>query len=216
MFTGIVEDKGRVVRLDRAGETNRMTFEVPQGLTELSLGDSINVNGVCLTVTKKKDSAVTVDISLETLQRTNLGELRGGDEVNLERALRLADRLGGHIVTGHVDGVGTIIERKEEGEFILLRVRAPLSAMRYIVPKGSIAIDGTSLTVNECRGDEILMTLIPFTLQRTTLLRRGVGERVNLETDILGKYVERLLGRTDLESKGLDRDFLREHGFMKE
>jgi riboflavin synthase len=193
-----------------------MTFEVPQGLTELSLGDSINVNGVCLTVTQRKGSAVTVDISSETLQRTNLGELRGGDEVNLERALRLTDRLGGHIVTGHVDGVGTIVEKKKEGEFILLRVRAPLTAMRYIVPKGSIAIDGTSLTVNECRGDEILMTLIPFTLQRTTLLSRGVGERVNLETDILGKYVERLLGRTDLESKGLDRDFLGEHGFMKE
>ena len=216
MFTGIVEDKGRVVRLDRADQRNRMTVEVPQGLTELSLGDSINVNGVCLTVVDKKGSAVTVDISLETLQRTNLGELRGGDEVNLERALRLADRLGGHIVTGHVDGVGTIVQKKKEGEFILIRVRVPLPFMRHIVPKGSIAIDGTSLTVNECHEDEILMTLIPFTLQRTTLLSKGVGERVNLETDILGKYVERLLGRTGPESKGLGRDFLREHGFTKE
>lgn len=216
MFTGIVEDKGRVVRLERQGQVNRMTLEVPMGLTELSLGDSINVNGVCLTIVEKKGQMITVDISSETLQRTNLSKMREGDEVNLERALRLADRLGGHFVTGHVDGVGAIIEKRNEGDFLHIRIRTPQSVMKYIVQKGSIAIDGISLTVNECQGDEIRITVIPFTLQRTTLLEKRVGERVNVETDILGKYVESLLGGKSIEGKGLDRDFLKMHGFLKE
>jgi riboflavin synthase len=216
VFTGIVEDKGRVVRLERQGQVNRMTLEVPMGLTELSLGDSINVNGACLTIVEKKGQAITVDISSETLQRTNLSKMREGDEVNLERALRLADRLGGHFVTGHVDGVGTIIEKQKEGDFLHIRIRIPQPVMKYIVQKGSIAIDGISLTVNECQGDEIRITLVPFTLQRTTLLEKRVGERVNVETDILGKYVERLLGRKNIEGKGFDRDFLKMHGFLKE
>ena len=217
MFTGIVEDKGKVVRVERQGQVNRMTLEVPMGLTELSLGDSINVNGACLTVVEKKGQMITVDISSETLQRTNLSEIREGDEVNLERALRLADRLGGHIVTGHVDGVGTIIEERKEGDFLQIRIRMPQSVMKYVVQKGSIAIDGISLTVNECQGDEIRMTLIPFTLQKTTLLEKRVGDRVNVETDILGKYVENLLGRKRFEGKGFDREFLeRCMGFLKE
>jgi len=216
VFTGIVEDKGRVVRLERQGQVNRMTLEVPMGLTELSLGDSINVDGACLTIVEKKGQMITVDISSETLQRTNLSKIREGDEVNLERALRLADRLGGHFVTGHVDGVGTIIEKRNEGDFLHIRIRIPQSVMKYIVQKGSIAIDGISLTVNECQGDEIRITVIPFTLQRTTLLEKRVGERVNVETDILGKYVESLLGRKSIEGKGFDRDFLKMHGFLKE
>ena len=216
MFTGIVEDKGRVVRLERQGQVNGMTLEVPMGLTELSLGDSINVNGACLTIVEKKGQVITVDISSETLQRTNLSEIREGDEVNLERALRLADRLGGHFVTGHVDGVGTITEERKEGDFLHIRIRMPQSVMKYVVQKGSIAIDGISLTANECQGDEIRITLIPFTLQRTTLLEKRVGERVNVETDILGKYVESLLGRKRFEGKGFDREFLKMHGFLKE
>jgi len=193
-----------------------MTLEVPMSLTELSLGDSINVNGVCLTIVEKKGQVITVDISSETLQRTNLSTIREGDEVNLERALRLADRLGGHFVTGHVDGVGTITEERKEGDFLHIRIRMPQSVMKYVVQKGSIAIDGISLTVNECQGDEIRITLIPFTLQRTTLLEKRVGERVNVETDILGKYVESLLGRKRFEGKGFDREFLKMHGFLKE
>jgi riboflavin synthase len=193
-----------------------MTLEVPMSLTELSLGDSINVNGVCLTLVEKKGQVITVDISSETLQRTNLSTIREGDEVNLERALRLADRLGGHFVTGHVDGVGTITEERKEGDFLHIRIRMPQSVMKYVVQKGSIAIDGISLTVNECQGDEIRITLIPFTLQRTTLLEKRVGERVNVETDILGKYVESLLGRKRFEGKGFDREFLKMHGFLKE
>jgi len=193
-----------------------MTLEVPMSLTELSLSDSINVNGVCLTIVEKKGQVITVDISSETLQRTNLSTIREGDEVNLERALRLADRLGGHFVTGHVDGVGTITEERKEGDFLHIRIRMPQSVMEYVVQKGSIAIDGISLTVNECQGDEIRITLIPFTLQRTTLLEKRVGERVNVETDILGKYVESLLGRKRFEGKGFDREFLKMHGFLKE
>jgi riboflavin synthase len=216
VFTGIVEEKGRVIRLERQGRVNRMTLEVPAGLTELSLGDSINVNGACLTVVDKKGQVITVDISSETLQRTNLSEMREGDEVNLERALRLADRLGGHFVTGHIDGVGTIIEKRNEGEFLHIRIRTPQSVMKYIVQKGSIAIDGISLTVNECKGDEIRITLIPFTLQRTTLLEKRVGERLNVEADILGKYVENFLGGKSIEDKKFDREFLKMHGFLKE
>jgi riboflavin synthase len=216
VFTGIVEDKGRVVRLERQGQINRMTLEVPMGLTELSLGDSINVNGACLTIVEKKGQMITVDISSETFQRTNLSKMREEDQVNLERALRLADRLGGHFVTGHVDGVGTIIEERKEGDFLHIRIRIPQSVMKYIVQKGSIAIDGISLTVNERRGDEIRITLIPFTLQRTTLLEKRVGDQVNVETDILGKYVESLLGLKNIEGKGFDREFLKMHGFLKE
>ena len=193
-----------------------MTLEVPMGLTEISLGDSINVNGACLTVVEKKGQVITVDVSSETLQRTTLSDLEEGEEVNLERALRLMDRLGGHIVTGHVDGIGTIIEKRREGDFLQIRIRTPQSVMKYVVRKGSIAIDGISLTVNECQGDEIRMTLIPFTLQKTTLLEKRVGDRVNVETDILGKYVEKLLGPKGEGPKEMDRDFLKEHGFLKE
>jgi riboflavin synthase len=216
VFTGIIEDKGRVVRMERQGSFNRMTLEAPMSLTELSLGDSINVNGVCLTLVEKRGQVIAVDISSETLQRTNLSKIREGDDVNLERALKLADRLGGHFVTGHVDGVGTITEERKEGDFLHIRIRMPQSVMKYIVQKGSIAIDGISLTVNECQGDEIRVTLIPFTLQKTTLLEKRVGEWVNVETDILGKYVESLLGPKSDDRKDFDREFLKMHGFLKE
>ncbi|OGP90837.1 MAG: riboflavin synthase subunit alpha [Deltaproteobacteria bacterium RBG_16_47_11] len=216
MFTGIVEDKGKVVRLEHQGQGNRLTLEIPVGLTEISLGDSINVNGACLTVVEKKGRMIMVDLSSETLQRTNLNDIEEGEEVNLERALKLMDRLGGHFVTGHIDGIGTVVEKRREGDFLQIRIRAPQSVTKHFVQKGSIAIDGISLTVNECQGDEIQITLIPFTLQKTTLLKKGVGDRVNLEADILGKYVEKLLDRKNAGSKELDRDFLREHGFLKE
>lgn len=216
MFTGITETKGKVVRVDYQGRVRRLVFEVPMDLTEISLGDSINVNGACLTVVEKKGEQISVDLSLETLQRTNLSEVKEGEEVNVERALRLMDRLGGHMVTGHIDGIGTIIGKRREGDFVQIRVQAPRSLMRYIVQKGSIAIDGISLTVNEWVEDEIQITLIPFTLQKTTLLEKKVGDRVNLEVDILGKYVESLLKRKDVDHRGLERNFLKDHGFLKE
>lgn len=213
MFTGIVEGKGRVLRVEYRGEGRKLSLALPEGLTEIQLGDSINVNGACLTVVDRKAREIQVDLSSETLERTTLNEVKQGDEVNLERALRLSDRLGGHIVNGHVDGIGTIIESRREKDFVHLKVRLPQGLTKYIVEKGSIAIDGTSLTVNVCRGEEIQITLIPYTLEKTTLLGKRAGDRVNIETDILGKYVEKMLDRT--RPTRIDLAFLTEHGFVK-
>ena len=215
MFTGIIEDKGKVLRVEYRGQEKKLTIELPTYLTEVQLGDSININGVCLTVVQKKEQGIELDMSQETLQKTILSELREGDQVNLERALTLTGRLGGHIVTGHIDGIGEIIEKKKERDFLRLRIRIPESISRYVVQKGSIAIDGISLTVNECQGAEIQLTLIPYTIEKTTLLDKKVGDQVNVETDILGKYVEKLLGQGDKESVKVDLSFLKEHGFIK-
>jgi len=212
MFTGIIEDKGKILRADVRGQGRRLILKVPRHLTDLQLGDSINVNGACLTVVEKTGESIAVDVSSETVEKTTFREVREGDEVNLELAMRLSDRLGGHIVTGHVDAVGTLVERRSEREFVRLKIQVPKSVSRYVVPKGSIAVDGISLTVNACDGDEIQMTLIPYTLEKTTLLNKRVGDRVNLEADVLGKYVEKLMeGR---ESGKVTLSFLREHGFI--
>jgi riboflavin synthase len=215
MFTGLIEDKGKVLKVEYSGQEERVTIGLPPYLTELQLGDSININGVCLTVVQKMEQKIEVNLSQETLQKTILGELREGDQVNLERALRLTDRLGGHIVTGHIDGIGEIVEKREEMDFLQLRIRIPESISRYVVQKGSIAIDGISLTVNEFQGGEIQMTLIPYTIQKTTLMDKKVGDRVNVEADILGKYVEKLFIQRDKKSEKVDLSFLKEHGFIK-
>jgi len=215
MFTGIIEDKGEILRIEYQGQEKRLTITLPSYLTEVQLGDSININGVCLTVVQKKGREIELDLSQETLQKTVLGELKKGDQVNLERALRLTDRLGGHIVTGHVDGMGVIIEKRGERDFLQLRIRIPESVSKYVVQKGSIAIDGISLTVNECRGGEIQMTLIPYTLDKTTLMGKKVGDRVNVETDILAKYVEKLMNPGGQKSGQVELSFLKEHGFIK-
>ena len=215
MFTGIVEEKGKVIRAEHQGKGIRLSLEVPMGLTEISLGDSINVNGACLTVVEKKGLGIGLDLSLETLQRSTLGEVKEGEEVNLERALKLTDRLGGHIVTGHIDGIGVIEERRRERDFLQLRISIPDSVSKYVVQKGSIAIDGISLTVNEYWGGEIRMTLIPYTIGKTTLMDKNVGDRVNVEADVLGKYVEKLLSRGDKKSEEVDLSFLKDHGFIK-
>ena len=214
MFTGIVEDKGKILRTDVRGEGRRVMLRVPPHLTDLQLGDSINVNGACLTVVEKTGESIAVDVSSETLEKTTFREMRQGEEVNLERALRLSDRLGGHIVTGHVDAVGTLVERRSEQEFVHLKIQVPRSLSKYLVPKGSIAVDGISLTVNACEGDEMQITLIPYTLQKATLINKRVGDRVNLEADVLGKYVEKLMEQR--ESGKLTQSFLREHGFIEE
>jgi riboflavin synthase len=215
MFTGIIENKGRVLRVEYRGQEERLTLEIPMDLTDLKLGDSININGVCLTVVEKKEQAIGVDLSLETLEKTILGKLKEGDKVNLERALRLTDRLGGHIVTGHIDGIGVILEKRREKDFLGLRVRIPPSISRYVVQKGSIAIDGISLTVNQCQGEEIQITLIPYTIEKTTLIDKKVGDQVNVEADILGKYVEKMLDRGVGESERVDLSFLKKHGFVE-
>ncbi len=215
MFTGIIEDRGKVLRVEYKGQERRITIEWPLDLTEVQLGDSININGVCLTIVEKREQEIKFDLSQETLQKTGLGDLKEGDPVNLERALRLTDRLGGHIVTGHIDGIGVIGEKRKERDFLRLMIRIPESVSRYVVQKGSIAIDGISLTVNEWKGNEIQMTLIPYTIEKTTLRDKKVGDRVNVEADILGKYVEKVLERGDKKSGQVDLSFLKEHGFVK-
>jgi riboflavin synthase len=215
MFTGIIEGKGKVRRVEFRGQEKRLVLQLPFDLTGVQLGDSININGVCLTVVDKKEQTVEVDLSPETLQRTMLTKVKEGDMVNVERALRLSDRLGGHILTGHIDGIGVISERRKEGDFLHLGIRIPEAVSRYVVQKGSIAIDGISLTVNEYREGEIYLTLIPYTLEKTNLIDKKVGEEVNVEADILGKYIEKVLERIGEKPNRINLSFLREHGFIE-
>lgn len=215
MFTGIIENMGKVLRIEFRGHEKKLTLELPFDLTDMQLGDSININGACLTVVGKVGQTIEVDLSPETLQKTTLAKAKEGDKVNIERALRLSDRLGGHIVTGHIDGIGVITERIQEREFLHLRIRIPKLVSRYVVQKGSIAIDGISLTVNEYREEEISLTLIPYTLEKTILMNKKVGDEVNVEADILGKYVEKMVDREGGKPKGIDLSFLKEHGFIE-
>jgi riboflavin synthase len=216
MFTGIIENKGKVFRVEFRGQEKRLFLELPFDLTEVQVGDSINLNGACLTVVEKKGKLIGVDLSLETLQRTTLSKVKEGEYVNVERALRLSDRLGGHIVTGHIDGIGLITERRKERDFLFIRIQIPETVSKYIVQKGSVAIDGISLTVNEYRGEGIFLTLIPYTLEKTTLIEKKVGDEVNVEADILGKYVEKMLTQGGKKSEGVNLSFLKEHGFIKD
>ncbi len=216
MFTGIIEDKGKILRVEYRGLEKRLTLEMPKDLTGLHAGDSINVNGVCLTVVELQGRQIVLDLSQETLQKTILSELREGDQVNLERALRLSDRLGGHLVTGHTDGIGVITEKRKERDFIDLKIRVQSQVSKYVVPKGSISVDGISLTVNHLEGEEIRITVIPYTLAKTTLIDKNVGDRVNVEADILGKYVEKFLDRKGDTPKALTLSFLKEHGYIEE
>lgn len=182
-------------------------------LEDLKLGDSVAVNGACLTVTRFDASGFTVDLSPETLRRTNLGEARPGDRVNLERALRPTDRMGGHYVQGHVDAVGAIAERRREGDSLVVRIGCPQELSRYVVEKGFIAVDGVSLTVTG-RGDGwFAVSLIPFTQRVVTLGDKAVGEKVNLEVDIMAKYVESLLAHRE-RGRGVTAEFLAEQGFI--
>jgi riboflavin synthase len=186
MFTGLVSDTGRVAEL----EGGRLRVEAPA--LELAAGDSVAVNGVCLTATAVEEDGFRADVMDETLRRSSLGSLRPGDTVNLELPLRAGDRLGGHFVQGHVDGIGTVESLTEEGFARVLRLGAPPDLLRYVVEKGSIAVDGVSLTVAEIDEDAFAVSLIPETLERTTLGELAPGRSVNLEVDVLAKYVEKL------------------------
>jgi riboflavin synthase len=193
MFTGIIETTGRVERATRYGGGVRLTVAPSRRLSRLILGESIAINGACLTVTSGNGTHFTVDVSPETLRRTTMGTLARGARVNLERALRLGDRLGGHLVLGHVDGVGRLDAITPEDEWVLYRFRAPKAIWPYLVEKGSIAVDGVSLTVFGCQDGRFSVALIPHTLKQTTLAERVPGDRVNLEADILLKHIEALL-----------------------
>ncbi|GAB4539181.1 MAG: riboflavin synthase [Haliangiales bacterium] len=195
MFTGLVEDIGTIARLDRRSDAMILAIAPKRmPLAELSLGESIAINGVCLTVTEFDAKQFTVLAGGETLRRTNLGGLRVQSKVNLERALQVGARLGGHMVSGHVDAVGELATRRDLGANLDIAIKAPPAALRYVVEKGSIAIDGISLTVNRVDAHSFAVALIPHTVDETTLASRRIGDKVNLEVDIIGKYVEKLLG----------------------
>ncbi len=193
MFTGIIQATGRIARRGPSGTGARLVVATRRPLPRLALGESIAVNGACLTVTGRRDRSFTLDVSPETLRRTTLGDLSAGTRVNLERALRMGDRMGGHIVLGHVDGVGRLESIRRDGDWLLYRLRAPRPLTPYLVEKGSIAVDGVSLTVFACRGPSFTVALIPHTLAETTLGERQPGDRVNLEADVLLKQIERML-----------------------
>ncbi|GAA3451579.1 riboflavin synthase [Dactylosporangium matsuzakiense] len=195
MFTGIIEELGTVIGIDTLGDSARLSIRGATVTGDAAHGDSISVNGVCLTVVDNADGAFTADVMGETLTRSTLGALRAGSAVNLERAATVATRLGGHIVQGHVDGVGEIIGREAGDQWETVTFALPEGLGRYVVEKGSITVDGISLTVMAVTGDTFSVGLIPTTLKLTTLGAKGVGERVNLEVDIMAKYVEKLLGK---------------------
>lgn len=216
MFTGLVEEIGNIKAITKSTKAAKITIKASKVLEGVSLGDSISTNGVCLTVTEFNSNYFTVDVMAETMRRSNLKNLSIGDEINLERALRLGDRLGGHIVSGHIDGVGSISKYEEEDNAVWITIETPPELLRYIIEKGSIAIDGVSLTVAYVDDVCFKVSIIPHTKDATTLLRKKIGDVVNLECDMVGKYIEKLIAPKEETKvkKDIDIDFLAENGFM--
>lgn len=215
MFTGLIEDLGTLQEIRTGTDQARLTVATGLPMAELTLGESIAINGVCLTVTSFGDGAFCADVSPETLKCTSLGRLTRGSRVNLERALRLSDRLGGHLVTGHVDGLGRIVERRKDGNAWFFKFQTDAAVCAFLVAKGSVTIDGISLTVNEVFEDTFSLAIIPHTLSMTTLQDRKIGEEVNIETDLIGKYVARFLqDGTSGKPQGVTMDILAKHGFL--
>jgi riboflavin synthase len=210
MFTGIIEAIGRVAAVQRRGDLLYLTIAPQAALTEMKVGDSICVNGACLTVTALSHEGFQADCTAETQERTTLGSLTPHEEVNLERALKVSDRLGGHLVTGHVDGTGYVSEVTKGAGSLVMTIRVPHELASYIVEKGSVAVDGVSLTVNRIAGDEFQLVVIPYTVTNTTLGRKRAGDRANIEVDLIGKYIKRFMQQG---GAGIDKGFLAEHGF---
>ena len=214
MFTGIIEAIGSVARLQQLGSDWRLTIDSGKlDLSDVVLGESIAVNGCCLTVVEMQKNLFGADVSNESMRCTALGQFKGGTPVNLEKAMLASGRLGGHIVSGHVDGVGNLIESSADGASVRLVYEAPKEIAKYIADKGSICIDGTSLTVNEVSGLKFTVNVIPHTQTETIIGDYKVGQSVNLEVDLIARYLERLLQGTDSSEEGLNKEFLTKHGF---
>ena len=218
MFTGIVEGIGEVKRVHRARQDMRLSILPLFLMSDSRVGESISVDGVCLTVTDIKDGAFSVDVSAETMSRTTMNRLRTGSKVNLERSLRFTDRLGGHLVSGHIDGVGKVLKKepRERSWFLRIGIDEPLS--KYTIEKGSIAVDGVSLTINVCQSNYFEVNIIPETGRKTTILNKKVGDPVNIETDMIGKFVEKFVvsqerSKDGKRSSGITREMLEGYGF---
>jgi len=209
MFTGLIENTGRVISTKKMGAGLKL-FIRPEFDMELQIGDSVSINGVCLTVVET-GKEIAFDISPETTRSTNLGELKINDKVNLERPLKPTDRLGGHIVTGHIDGIGSIKDKKQKGEYTFYTFEAPAEILKYIVKKGSVAVDGISLTVIGLNSRTFSVAIIPHTLTATNIGDKDIGAKVNLEVDIIGKYVEKFMNRKETNSSLAE--LLKEKGF---
>ena len=219
MFTGIIEEIGTIRTINRGAASAVLTIAAETVLEDVHLGDSIAVNGVCLTVTSFSKKQFTADVMHETLNRSSLGTLRPGSHVNLERAMKADGRFGGHIVSGHIDGTGTITDIKKDDNAIWYTIKTPTELMRFIIEKGSITIDGISLTVAKVTAQDFSVSIIPHTAAQTTLSQRKVGDIVNLENDVIGKYVEKLLRPAEAPTKpetkdtSITMDFLEKYGF---
>jgi riboflavin synthase len=216
MFTGLIEDMGTVKKIDKKGGSMSLLVETNLDLTETKTGDSISVDGVCLTVVELLPKGFRVEVSSETLQRATIKDIKEGQKINIERAMRLSDRLGGHLVLGHVDGIGKIKGISKDVNSKRMKILASKDIMKYIIKKGSVAIDGISLTVNDCTDDDFDVNIIPHTAGYTTLSSKKVGDSINIENDIIGKYVERFLGKGQAkreEDSKINREFLSKHGF---
>jgi riboflavin synthase len=214
MFTGLVEGVGDIVALAPQAEGLRLTVKTSFPASELTLGESVAVAGACLTVVAITPPAASFEVSPETLARTTFPLKKVGDRVNLERSLRLGDRLGGHLVTGHIDARGVVRQLRSGSAHLQLQLELPAALSRFVIEKGSIAVDGVSLTVNSVQGNSFAVNLIPFTAKETTLAALKVGDLVNLETDIIGKYVARLLGKDAPKGEGVTAELLARHGFL--
>lgn len=218
MFSGIVEEMGAVSVLNRSLAGTRLTIIASTVMGDLTIGASVSVNGVCLTAVARTDRDFSVDVSPETLNVTTFGSLTSGSPVNLERAMKLNERIGGHMVSGHVDGIGAIRSRHQDGNAVILEIEAPKQVLRLCVGKGSITVDGISLTINEVTDRSFLVAIIPHTAKVTTLGLKQVGDRVNLESDLIGKYVERLLQERGLlppqPTPVIDKDYLQRRGLL--
>lgn len=215
MFTGLIEEIGIVQSVHHNGESAVLSLNAHTVISDLRIGDSVSTNGACLTVTSFSTSGFTMEAVAETMQRTNLSELSIGDKVNLERALKMGDRLGGHLLSGHIDGTGTIKQISEEGNAYIVSIKTHPSILKYIIEKGSIAIDGISLTVMNLEESSFRVAIIPHTSHKTTLINKKAGTTVNIECDMIGKYIERfvILGEKEKSTSKIDMDFLRKHGF---